>query len=72
MIRYEDLVPGGRAIAALEDLLGAGVDEGVLANRLSGHDGEPVRLSRLERWIIERRTGGVARRLGYLGEGAPN
>jgi hypothetical protein len=72
VIRYEDLVPGGRAIAALEDLLGGRVDEGVLANRLSGRTGEPGRLSRLEREIIERRTGRVARRLGYFAEGSPS
>ncbi len=75
VIRYEDLVPGGAAIAALEGLLGGPVDEGVLANRISGSDEGPARLSGLEREIIGRRTGPVARRLGYLaggGKAAPN
>jgi hypothetical protein len=65
VIRYEDLVSGGAAISALEDLLGARVDEEVLAHRISGHDGGPDRLSGVERRVIARRTGPVARRLGY-------
>jgi hypothetical protein len=65
IIRYEDLVPGGAATAALEELLGGSVDEGVLTNRISGHEGGPTRLSGLERQMIERRTGPAARRLGY-------
>jgi hypothetical protein len=65
VIRYEDLVPGGPAIAALEGLLGVRVDEEVLANRISGSDCGPARLTGLERRIIERRTAAVARGLGY-------
>ena len=65
VIRYEDLVPGGSAIAALEGLLGAAVDEGVLGSRISGSDRDPASLSSLERAIVERRTAPVARRLGY-------
>jgi hypothetical protein len=65
VIRYEDLVPGGAAIAALEGLLGVRVDEEVLANRISGSDCAPARLTGLERRMIERRTAPVARRLGY-------
>jgi Sulfotransferase family len=71
VIRYEDLVPGGAAIAALEDLLGARVDEKALAHRISGHDGGPDRLSGLERRVIARRTGSVARRLGYAAPDSP-
>jgi hypothetical protein len=67
VIRYEDLVSGGAAISALEDLLGARVEEEVLAHRISGHDGGPDRLSGVERRVIARRTGPVARRLGYTG-----
>lgn len=66
VIRYEDLVPGGPAIAALETLLGVPLDEGVLANRITGSEDGPTRLSRLERRIIERRTAPVARRLSFL------
>jgi hypothetical protein len=65
VLRYEDLVPGGEAIARLEELLGAKVDEGVLGARISGHDAGPETLSRLERRIIARRTAAVASRLGY-------
>jgi Sulfotransferase family len=65
VIRYEELHPGGPAVAALDDLLGVSVDERVLANRISGHDGGPAHLSSLERRIIAHRTAPVARRLGY-------
>jgi hypothetical protein len=65
LIRYEDLAPGGEAIAKLEQVLGAPVDAAVLANRISGHDEEPERLSGLERLVIARRTAAVASRLGY-------
>lgn len=65
VIRYEDLVPGGTGIAALEALLGVTVDERVLANRISGSERGPSLLSDLERRIVRRRTRPVARRLGY-------
>ena len=65
VIRYEDLVPGGPAITALEGLLGARLDERMLANRISGSDDGPTHLSALERRIIARRTAPTARRLGY-------
>jgi hypothetical protein len=65
VIRYEDLVPGGPAIAALEGLLGTPVDERVLGSRITGSDRGPTPLSALERGIVERRTASIARRLGY-------
>jgi hypothetical protein len=65
VIRYEDLVPGGPAPGALEELLGTPLDEAVLANRVSGSDLGPTSLSALERRLISRRTGPVARALGY-------
>jgi hypothetical protein len=67
VIRYEDLVPGGAAIATLEKLLAVALDERVLANRVSGFEGGPERLSELELRIVGRRTAAVARRLGYRG-----
>ena len=67
LIRYEDLVPDGAAITALEGLLGVVVDDQVLAKRIDGHEGGPSRLSELERRIIERRTRSTARLLGYAG-----
>ncbi len=65
VIRYEDLVPGGKAIDSLRQVLGSDVDERILADRISGIDAAPLPLSGLERRIIERRAGPVARRLGY-------
>jgi hypothetical protein len=65
VVRYEDLVPGGAAIGALEGLLGERLDQGVLERRISGSDDGPAGLSGLERRLIEHRTGPVASRLGY-------
>jgi hypothetical protein len=71
VIRYEDLAPGGPAVAALEGLLGGPVDEGVLRNRISGSEDGPSPLSGLEREIVGRRTAPVAGRLGYRMGGGP-
>lgn len=67
VVRYEDLAPGGTAIAALEERLAMPFDEEVLTRRISGSGGGPARLSGLERWILGRRTAPVAERLGYAG-----
>lgn len=67
LIRYEDLVSGAFDLERLDQFLGYPVSRDVLANQIGSSIGEaPLRVSRLDRWLIRRATNGVARQLGYF------
>lgn len=70
-VRYEDLVQGGEAVAALEVHLNLQVDRSVLGNRIRGAEGPnkpprpSARMEAFEDWLVRRLAGPVARSLDY-------
>jgi hypothetical protein len=67
LVRYEDLIGDRPPIEEIEAHLGIQVNRLVLKGELGGPEGsgKPVRVSRLERWLLKRAVSPVAAELGY-------
>lgn len=67
LMRYEDLIGPEPPLAALDAYLGIQTDHGVLSKKVgsSERSGEKVHVNVLERWLLKRAVGPVARQLGY-------
>ena len=67
LVRYEDLVGPTPPLAELDAHLDIRTDHGVLAKKVGSSErgGEKVRVNALERWLLKRAVGPVAKRLGY-------
>lgn len=67
LVRYEDLIGTEPPLAALDAYLGIQTDHGVLSKKVGSSErgGEKVHVNVLERWLLRRAVGPVARQLGY-------
>ncbi|MBK6472931.1 MAG: sulfotransferase [Betaproteobacteria bacterium] len=68
LVKYEDLVSGGISTATLDAYLGIAIDPGVISRKVGSSEkgGKKVSVNRLERYLLQRAVGQVARELGYL------
>ena len=67
LVRYEDLVSGHAPLDELESYLDIKIDRSVLNTKVgsSERNGRKAEISLLERWLLKRSVGPLAKKLGY-------
>lgn len=66
ILRFEELIRGGRALRQLSEHIGSDVDATVLERRISGTDSDRADSTTVvERAVLRRHVGDLADRLGY-------
>ena len=67
LVRYEDLIGPNPPLEALDTYLGIQTDHGVLTQKVGSSErgGERVKVNVLERWLLKRAVGPIAKEIGY-------